>query len=803
MKLYELRQYKKGLKVCNQILTTIPNHGETLAVKGMFLTNLERKEEGYEHIRRGIEINPKSSISWHVYGIVNRVDFNYDEAMRCYEEALTVDSENLHILRELAQIQTHKRKYEKLVETRTKLVKLNPTLTVFWLGLAVAHHLVGRYDLALKVITTYEDNVKIDPNMASEHPSVIRFMVSEILMYKNWLMELKGDHQQALENLKEIRSRVTDITGWKEQKANLLLKAERREAAALAYQELIERNPDNDNYVRGYLACNGLDMACAEDAEAVLEVIGSLQQQFPSSSTLKFLPLTFCEGDAFVKAAELLAKHALRKGIPSLFTSMKTLYSDKAKGQALGRLMEGYAIQLRDTSRFSDSTDDEPAMASMWSTFYLAQHADYYNDHESALQLIEDAIRVSPDTVELYAVKAKILKHAGDNCGARNTMDFARQMDLKDRFINSKTVKYLLRDNDIDEAERVIALFVSDEMAPKVQTIVDMQAIWYMIERGNAYRRLGDIGRALKQLHQIQSTFDAYFQTQFEFHSFSLRKGTVRAYIDILQWEDQVYTNEVYVAAARAAVDCYIELHDRKVTGTPFVAIAGEEATRPLTRNGTAKQGQHNLSAGVGEAKPAEVNKDPSGATYVDADDHLANALKFVEQLEKSSASQAETHLSAFEVHLRMKKYFLALKAINAIKAINEKHPALVPAAARMVAGMDADESFAAPMKAALKGQLAKAFGELSIEATIKAHEHSLPFALAGAKGLLALGGEGNTASAKSTLLRAASASFGETRTLDNLLAAKRLLEKIGASEAELAGFAESAKKVFSLATCF
>ncbi|KAJ2703541.1 hypothetical protein H4218_000225 [Coemansia sp. IMI 209128] len=796
LKLYEVRQYKKGLKTCDLILKTFPNHGETLAVKGMFLSNMERKEEAYEHIKRGIEINPNSSISWHVSGIVNRGDQKYEEALECYEKAAKVDSENVHILRDLSQLQIHFRQYEKLVVTRTKLAKLNPLHTVFWLGLAIVHQMLGRYDLALKAITSHEGNLKHDTTLLKNE-------ISEVLMYKNWLMELNGDYQQALENLKEIRLRITDITAWKEQKANLLLKVERREAAAMAYQELIERNPDNNAYVRGYLACNGLDMACADDKDTVLEVIDSLQQQFPSSNTLKFLPLTFCEGDSFISAAETLAKHALRKGIPSLFTSFKTLYANEAKGAALGRLMEGYATQLRDTSRFSDSTDDEPATASMWSTFYMAQHADYYGDYERALQLIEDAIRAAPDTVELYMVKAKILKHAGDVSGARNTMDFARQMDLKDRFVNSKTVKYMLRNNDVEEAEKMMVMFVRDDAAHKIQEIVDMQAIWYMHERGDAYRRLGDIGRALKQYHQVQFCFDSYQRVQFDFHSYSLRKATVRSYVDILQWEDQVYSHNTFVDAAHAAIDCYVDLHDRKLAGAPFAAITDEGESRPLTRNGSAKQGQHNLSAGVGEAKPAEVDKDPSGATHVDAEDFMAEALKFVERLEGAVGGQAQTHLSSFEVHLRMQKYFLALKAINALKAIDEQHPSLVPMVVRMIADMDSNESFAAPMKAALKGQLAKSFGEVSIEASIEAHQNSLLFALAGAKGLLALGGEANVASCRRVLVKAASPAYGETRTLDNLLAAKAFLEKSGASEAELSDFGASAKLVFPLATCF
>ncbi|KAI8325972.1 N-terminal acetyltransferase A, auxiliary subunit [Martensiomyces pterosporus] len=796
LKLFEVRQYKKGLKTCDQILKKFPEHGESHAVKGLFLTNLDRKEEGYTSIKHGLEIDPNSSISWHVYGLVYRADQKYADAVRCYQNALKTDSENIQILRDLAQLQTQLRQYDQLVETRMKLVKLNPSFPSFWIGLALAHQLNGRYDSAIKVLTSHEEKAKLDASFG-------RNEISEMLMYKNWLIELKGDYQAALENLKEIRPRICDVAAWKVQKANLLLKVGRKEQAAAAYQDLIERNPDNKEYVRGYLACNGLDLAQPGDKDAILEVVESLQAQFPRSNTLKFLPLTFCEGESFAKAADALAKHALRKGIPSLFTSMKTLYANEAKGAALGTLFEGYATQLRDTKRFDDSAEDESATAAMWCTYYLAQHADYYGDYERALQLIDDATKASPDTVELYMVKAKILKHAGDIHGARQTMDFARGKDLKDRFVNSKTVKYMLRDDEVDEAEKMMVMFVRDDAPHKIQEIVDSQAIWYMRERGDAYRRLGDIGRALKQYHQVQGSFDAYHNDQFDFHSYSLRKVTMRSYVDILAWEDQVYSHDVYVGTAHAAIACYIDLHDRKAAGSPILAVPAETSNKPVTRNGSAKQGQHTLSAGVGEAKPAEVDKDPNGSEYIDSEDYLGDALKFVERLESAVGSQPETHLSAVEIHLRMKKYFLVLKSLNALKAIDENHPSLVPMVVRMSKALDADESFAAPMKAALKAQLAKSFGDVSIDANIKSHAQSLDYALAGAKGLLALGGEGESASAKALLLGAASESYGATRTLANLRTAKGLLKKAGASETEVAEFANGAKQLFPLSTCF
>ena len=45
VKLYETKQYKKGLKAAEQLLKKFPDHGETLAMKGLTLKYLDKKEE--------------------------------------------------------------------------------------------------------------------------------------------------------------------------------------------------------------------------------------------------------------------------------------------------------------------------------------------------------------------------------------------------------------------------------------------------------------------------------------------------------------------------------------------------------------------------------------------------------------------------------------------------------------------------------------------------------------------------------------------------------------------------------------
>lgn len=74
LKFHETKQYKKGLKCADQILKKFPEHGETLAMKGLIIRNMapdsdkEKKEEAYELVRKGLKADLKSHVCWHVYG---------------------------------------------------------------------------------------------------------------------------------------------------------------------------------------------------------------------------------------------------------------------------------------------------------------------------------------------------------------------------------------------------------------------------------------------------------------------------------------------------------------------------------------------------------------------------------------------------------------------------------------------------------------------------------------------------------------------------------------------------------------
>jgi tetratricopeptide (TPR) repeat protein len=108
--LFETRQLKKGQKTADQILKKFPEHGgtliplpllasrlrdylmiETLCMKGLILVHMGKREEGVELVKKGVVLDLTSHISWHVFGLIQKIEKNYEEALKSYTQALRFD----------------------------------------------------------------------------------------------------------------------------------------------------------------------------------------------------------------------------------------------------------------------------------------------------------------------------------------------------------------------------------------------------------------------------------------------------------------------------------------------------------------------------------------------------------------------------------------------------------------------------------------------------------------------------------------------------------------------------------------
>ena len=123
-------------------------------------------------------------------------------------------------MRDLATLQIQLHNYEGFNETSGKLLEARPQFKAYWLGFAVSFELLGRFDLAEKVVHVFNDSTK-DQKIA---PSPLAdYEESEVIMYVNHLIEMNGDFQRAMDHLETKRAFIKDTTAWREAKGNYSL----------------------------------------------------------------------------------------------------------------------------------------------------------------------------------------------------------------------------------------------------------------------------------------------------------------------------------------------------------------------------------------------------------------------------------------------------------------------------------------------------------------------------------------------------------------------------------------------------
>jgi tetratricopeptide (TPR) repeat protein len=64
---------------------------ETLCMKGLVLTHMGRRDEGIDLVKQGMRLDLTSHICWHVFGLIQKGEKNYEEALKSYTQALKFD----------------------------------------------------------------------------------------------------------------------------------------------------------------------------------------------------------------------------------------------------------------------------------------------------------------------------------------------------------------------------------------------------------------------------------------------------------------------------------------------------------------------------------------------------------------------------------------------------------------------------------------------------------------------------------------------------------------------------------------
>ncbi|GAA6085083.1 N-alpha-acetyltransferase 15, NatA auxiliary subunit a, partial [Tachysurus ichikawai] len=255
--------------------------------------------------------------------------------------------------------------------------------------------------------------------------------------------------------------------------------------------------------------------------------------------------------------------------------------------------------------------------------------------------------------------------------------------------------------------------------------------------------------------HFVEITDD-----QFDFHTYCMRKMTLRSYVALLKLEDVLRMHPFYFKAAQTAIQIYLGLHDNplsddsKESQTDSITLTDKEMKKLRNKQRRAqkkaqleeeKKNAEKEKQLKNQKKKKEEDEEEIGPKeelvpekLAKIENPLEEAVKFLIPLKNLVKNRIETHLLAFEIYFRKEKYLLMLQSVKRAYALDPDHPWLHQCLIRFFKGVADSKSLPQPVHVVLKREITRLFGESDPKTYNKnflsKHSSSIPHRLAGAK---------------------------------------------------------------------
>lgn len=664
-------------------------------------------------------------------GLLHRSDRNYNEAIKAYKQALRIDPENIQILRDLSFLQVQMRDLDGFVTSRNELLNLKSNFKINWMAFALSRHLAGDLDGAIKVIDTYLSTL-------SEGSSELGrcFESSELALYRNSIVAEKPDnYKAALDHLGVVEGIVVDRGAWLMKRAEYELFLNDFAAARQSALTMMARGMTENYAVHSLYMCSILKLSGKVFEKAFSELKGTrslatmivlsaeqkkelrdayeteLQPAFPKSHAVQRIPFSFMDIDELCTCLEARCKKDLVRGVPSLCAELFSHVFIEEDGHyrqptdavevkphplfaRLVKMVDGFVDNLESVSKFAidDETTQEPATL-VWAWFLRAGLHELSGELTEGIALLDKCLEKDSSNVDAYELKSRLLRSAGDIKAAAQCLDKGRDLDLSDRYINNQTTKYLLQAGEADEALKRISLFTRHEGNPE-QNLYDMQCSWYELESADCLLKQGEIGKSLKKFAAVVKHFEDFNEDQFDFHAYCLRKVTLRAYVNVLRYEDVIYGQDYFCRAASGMIGIYLHLADnpdKEEEAEPdYSSMTAAERKRAKAiarkkkrktgadkKEEPAKKGANGEKGKQGKnGKPSFIEEDAEGEELLKKDP-LEEGKKFSSMLAIYAPKDLNTWIQRYDVAIRRGKALICLQALLKARAIDPDSSAL------------------------------------------------------------------------------------------------------------------------------
>lgn len=653
---FEQKQFKRGLKAADSILKRHPNHGETLAMKGIILNSMGKKSDAFDFVKLGLRNDVKSPICWHVFGLLYKSEGNHKEAAKCYLNALRIEPENQNILRDLSWLQIQTKDFNGFLASRKRMLELKPSSRGSWVAYAIACHYSGDHKRCIDVIDKYFES--------SSSEVVDPFEDSELRLFQNKEYEKCDMFNEGLDHLNLHAEKIIDKHGLSVQRARLLLLRGDHVSARDLWQTLLQEQPDNIVFHIGLqssvlLSDRKLTSDCFSSLTLPVCILTLNEEQkinlreaysgFPYKSRFcAKVRLLLSAKHQFLSELKSFIEDSLLKGYPSLFDDIEFLMNfDREMSR---RDYFSHIISMLDGLLQESSFP----VLSFWARYLKSLVFVAMGNYRAALTQIDLCIEHTPTSTDAYLRKSEILEKIGEFTLAAETANDCRLLDLQDRYLNNCATKFYLRAEQVTSAQETIYFFTKHDGDPD-KTLQDLQCSWYITELAESYSRQKQWKNALNRFKQILDSFNSQANDLFDFHSYCIRKSTLRSYVETTTTIDQIYAHKIFQKASRSALTVYLHLVDcpEDVDGLGHLSAAERKKERAKLRKRKGKDDE------------GEDGKENENVGDINLSNCLNDALEWSKKLETCiSCCECETLSILAELHIRRNKPLPALRAL-------------------------------------------------------------------------------------------------------------------------------------------
>ncbi|CAF3920737.1 unnamed protein product, partial [Rotaria magnacalcarata] len=632
VRFYEQKQYKKGLTSAREILKKFPNHGETLSMKGLILNAMGRKEEALENIRNGIKNNMSSHVVWHVYGLFQRSERKYDEAIKAYKRALQCEKDSLTILRDLSLLQIQMRDIDGYKETRHQLFNLKPGQRQSWIGFAMSYHLLGDFDMAQSVLEEFRKTQQDRPAPAPDKPYDNEH--SEFLLYQNLVLRESGQYDDALRHIQVHEKDIYNKLELAEIKYDLYMRLSSFDRAETILRDLIDRNPDNKKYYFMLEKC--LNLKNNEEKSNLYE---NLIEKYPRADAPKQICLQFQTDNEPVEPASTL---------------LWLQYYLSQHYDHLGKIDKAFEF-------INQAIRDTPTLVELY--MFKAKLFKHAGDFQSAASWMDEA--QSLDTADRF-VNCKCTKYFL----LANQINVAIDMAGKFTRENTSTLEYLR------------------EMQCMWFELETARAYRRLKKYGESLKKCHEIDRHFQEFVEDQFDFHSYclrkmvlcayvdmlnLEDHMKGHRFFRRAAEIaveiyiRLYDHPLSEQDDDKNENIANMSTAEAKKLKNKLRKQQLR---------EQQERQKQIDAERKKKEFQRSRNKDDGDEEKVKEDEINAEKLErCEKPLEEAMRFLQPLEDFSSNFLETHYLGFEVYYRRKKSLLMLRCLKRMKKLDSNNP--------------------------------------------------------------------------------------------------------------------------------